>query len=209
MATETAYRRNPAHRARFDRAAFLAFLVLAFVGLSPFSAPPPAALSGIVTATGAGDMARQLCYLAVFAAIALGALRRRGLQALGTLPLLLLVLLTWCLASALWSPEPDVTFRRAGLAVVLVVSAMLSVECLGTEKALALWRWVLLAVLVVNFASIKFIPAAVHLPGEADPQLVGDWRRALRPQEHRRFGWRHDGAHLPVLALAEAVAEGL
>jgi exopolysaccharide production protein ExoQ len=76
----------------------------------------------------------------------------------------------------LWSPEPAVTVRRAGLATVLVVSAMLSVESVGTEKALAMWRWVLLLVLVVNFASIKFIATAVHLPGEADPGLIGDWR---------------------------------
>ena len=54
-----------------DQAVLLAFLLLAFVGLSPFSPPPPAALAGSVAATGAGDLVRQLCYLAVFAAIAL------------------------------------------------------------------------------------------------------------------------------------------
>jgi len=160
-----------------EQASFLAFLLLAFVGLSPFSSPPPqVAQFGGVAMTGAGDAARQLCYLAVFAAIVLGALRQRGLHAFGALPVLLLVLLAWCVASALWSPEPLVTVRRAGLAFVLVVSAMLSIETVGTQKALAIWRWVLLAILVVNFASIKFIPNAVHLPGESDAQLVGNWR---------------------------------
>ena len=159
-----------------DQAVFLAFLLLAFIGLSPFSPPPPAALAGAVNATGAGDLARQLCYLAVFAAIVFGALRHHGVQALGSLPVLLLVLLAWCVVSALWSPEPAVTVRRAGLATVLVVSAMLGIESVGNEKALSMWRWVLLLVLVVNFASIKFIATAVHLPGEADPGLIGDWR---------------------------------
>ena len=71
---------------------------------------------------------------------------------------------------------PAVAFRRAGLAVVLVLSAMLSVETVGAERCLVLLRWVLVGVLIVNFASIPLIPQAVHLPGEADPGLVGDWR---------------------------------
>ena len=78
-----------------DQAVFLAFLLLAFVGLSPFSPPPPAALAGAVSATGAGDLARQLCYLAIFAAIVFGALRQQGAHALRALPVLLLVLLAW------------------------------------------------------------------------------------------------------------------
>jgi len=160
-----------------EQGSFLAFLALAFVGLSPFSPPSPlVAQYGGVAMTGAGDTARQLCYLAVLGAVALGALRQQGAAAFGALPWLLLALLTWCAASALWSPEPLVTVRRAGLAFVLVVAAVLSVEAVGTDKALRLWRWVLLAILIVNFVSIKFIPTAVHLPGEADAQLVGDWR---------------------------------
>lgn len=160
-----------------DEAVLLAFLLLAFVGLSPFAVPPPAvtAFGGVAT-TGAGDLARQLCYLAVFAAIVIGAARTFRTKALSLVPVLLVLLLAWCLLSALWSGEPGVTLRRAGLAVVLVISAMLSVETVGAERSLVLWRWVLAAVLVVNLASIHFIPQAVHLPGEADPSLAGTWR---------------------------------
>ena len=154
----------------------LAFLLLAFVGLSPFHPPPAVSAFGGAVTTGAGDLARQLCYLAVFMAIVLGAFRNRGLMAFSPLPLLLMLLVAWCIASALWSAEPGITTRRAGLAFVLVVSAMLSVETVGTEKSLALWRWLLFAILVVNLISIRFIPEAVHLPGETDAQLVGDWR---------------------------------
>jgi len=160
-----------------EQGSLLAFLALAFVGLSPFSPPSPlVAQYGGVAMTGAGDAARQLCYLAVLGAIVLGALRQHGLAAFGALPVLLLVLLTWCAVSASWSPEPLVSVRRAGLAFVLVVSALLSIEAVGTERALKLWRWVLLAILVVNFVSIRFVPTAVHLPGETDALLVGDWR---------------------------------
>jgi O-antigen ligase len=158
-------------------AVLVAFLLLAFVGLSPFAPPPPAvtAFGGVAT-TGAGDLARQICYLAVFAAIVFGAVRTFGMTAFSPVPVLLVLLLAWCLSSALWSPEPGVTLRRAGLAVVLVVSAMLVVETVGAERSLVLWRWVLAAVLAVNIASIHFIPQAVHLAGEADPGLAGAWR---------------------------------
>ena len=160
-----------------DEAVLLAFLLLAFVGLSPFAPPPPAVTAfGGVAATGAGDLARQLCYLAVFAAIVIGAARTSRMEAFSLVPVLLVLLLAWCLSSALWSAEPGVTLRRAGLAVVLVISAMLAVETVGAERSLVLWRWVLAAVLVVNIASIHFIPQAVHLPGEAESNLAGAWR---------------------------------
>jgi O-antigen ligase len=160
-----------------DEAVLLAFLLLAFVGLSPFAPPPPAvAAFGEVGTTGAGDLARQLCYLAVFAAIVIGAVRTFRTAAFSFVPILLVLLLAWCLLSAAWSGEPGVTLRRAGLAVVLVISAMLSVETVGAERSLVLWRWVLAAVLIVNIAAIHFIPQAVHLAGETDANLVGDWR---------------------------------
>ena len=167
-----------AHRASWiDEAVFLAFLLLAFVGLAPFAVHAPAVTAfGENGTTGAGDLARQLCYLAVLAVVLFTALRNRGIEAISAVPILLLLLLAWCLLSATWAAEPGVAFRRAGLAVVLVATAMLSVNTIGAERALVLWRWVLAAVLIVNIASIPFIPQAVHLPGEADPDLVGNWR---------------------------------
>ncbi len=155
---------------------FVGFLLLAFIGITPFKSAPLEAEVGTVVQTGAGDSLRQICYLAVFALLVFAAMRQRGSKIFSALPLVLLGLLAWCVASALWSPEPVVTIRRAGLATVLVVSAFLSVETVGTERSLVLWRWVLLAVLVINLVSVKFVPAAVHPFGELDPQLVGNWR---------------------------------
>jgi O-antigen ligase len=34
----------------------------------------------------------------------------------------------------------------------------------------------LLAVLVINFVAVKFVPAAMHPPSELDPALIGNWR---------------------------------
>lgn len=160
-----------------DEAIFVAFLLLAFVGLSPFAVHADSVIAfGENGTTGAGDLARQLCYLAVFAAIVAGTFRFRGLDAFSSLPIPLILLLTWCLLSAVWTAEPGVALRRAGLAVVLVLCATLSVQTIGARRGLVLLRWVLAGVLIVNIASIRFIPQAVHLPGENDIALVGAWR---------------------------------
>jgi O-antigen ligase len=60
--------------------------------------------------------------------------------------------------------------------VVVVVSLLLSVELLGAQRAFFLWRWLLAAILLVNFLSIPLIAAARHGASEIDPALVGNWR---------------------------------
>ena len=98
-----------------SQAAYVALLLLVFVGLAPFAVRDTTALaSGQDINTGAGDLARQICYLLVFAVIVGCALQQRGLQAFAAVPISLAILLAWCLLSALWAIEPDVTLRRAG-----------------------------------------------------------------------------------------------
>ena len=160
-----------------DELVFVAFLLLAFVGLSPFANHMDSVPEGGELAPGgAGDLVRQLCYLAVFGAIVFGAVRRQGFEAFSSLPLLLMLLLAWCVLSALWAGQAGVTFRRAGLAVVLVLCATLSVRTVGAARTLIFLRWVLAAILIVNIVSIQFIPQAVHMQGETDVALIGAWR---------------------------------
>ena len=71
--------------------------------------------------------------------IGMTALQRYGLDAIRILPFSMLVLLAWCVASALWAPESTIVLRRAGLEVVVVVSLFLSVEILGAERAFLIW----------------------------------------------------------------------
>src|SRR4029077_6486245 len=104
------------------------------------------------------------------------ALIQRGLGVVRTVPPMLIALLAWCLLSASWAAAPDVAVRRAALAIVVVVSTMLCVDIVGGERAFRIWRLVLAGVLIVNWLSIAFVHQAVHLPGEQDPGLVGDWR---------------------------------
>ena len=155
---------------------FVALLLLIFVGLDAFSPPPLVSQFGGVQEASHGDALRQFAYLSVAGLIGIAAMQRFGMGALRALPLSMGLLLAWCLASALWAPETDIVLRRAGLEVVVVLSLMLSVETIGPARALVLWRWLLAAVLVVNFLSIPLIPAARHAAGEIDPALVGNWR---------------------------------
>jgi O-antigen ligase len=158
-------------------AGFVLFLLLVFVGIQPFNTRDYATLAiGESGFAGEGDSIRQILYLASLAMIALAAFDKRGIRAFFGVPVPLALLLGWCCLSALWAAAPGVTFRRAGLEIVVVLSAILSVDTLGFERGLKLLRNVLALVLIANWISIPLIPQAVHLPGEMDPSLVGDWR---------------------------------
>ncbi|HEY2033254.1 MAG TPA: O-antigen ligase family protein [Rhizomicrobium sp.] len=157
--------------------AFGAFLLLVFIGLSPFAIRDPNVLAGGETiAAGEGDLIRQICYLLIFATILVTAIQREGLRAVDAVPIMLAVLLLWCGLSALWAAEPLITIRRVGLEVVVVLSVMLSVSGLGIDRSLRVLRVVLAVVLIVNWISIPILPQAVHLPNETDPSIIGDWR---------------------------------
>jgi exopolysaccharide production protein ExoQ len=162
---------------RFDSwlldAGYAAFLLLIFVTLSPLAARDAATLAAHA---GEGDVLRQIAFLSVFAVIVGCALWTRGFAALRAVPIVLAVTLVWCLASALWSIEPDVTLRRAVLAVVIVVSAMVAVDSVGAERALRMWRVLLIGILVANWVSVFILPEAVHLPGDSETDVIGDWR---------------------------------
>ena len=156
---------------------WFAFLLLIFVGLSPFAIRDAAVITGAEgPASGAGDALRQVAFASVFALIVFVSMREKGFRAFAAVPPMLALLLAWCLMSAFWSDEPDITLRRAALASVVVLSAMMGASTLGAARSFQIWRWVLAGILVANWASIPFVHQAVHLAGDPEPQLVGDWR---------------------------------
>lgn len=164
-----------ASRSLIAEITFVALLLVMFVGLSPF-APPMAPTSVAASAPSPGDTIRQILFLAIFFPVLFAAASMRGWDALRIVTPALLAMLGWCFLSAFWSAVPDITLRRAALAAIVVVSTMASVELIGAERAFFLWRVVLGAVLAINWLSIPLIATAVHLPGEVDPSLIGDWR---------------------------------
>jgi exopolysaccharide production protein ExoQ len=152
---------------------FVGLLLVMFVGLSPFSPPAPTAAAAIAAP---GDALRQILFLSLFFLILIAAAFQLGWNALRAVPVPLLAMLAWCLLSAWWSDVPEVSFRRAALAALVVITTMLSTEMVGAPRAFYLWRVVLAVILAVNWLSIPLIQTAVHLPGEVDPSLIGDWR---------------------------------
>jgi O-antigen ligase len=164
-----------APRSLFAEIAFVLLLLILFVGLSPF-APPPSPTTVAMMAPAPGDMLRQGLFLSVFALVLAAGVPRQGFGMLRAVPSFLALLLGWCFLSVFWSAVPDVSFRRAVLAAIMVISTLSSVELIGPPRAFFLWRVTLAVILAVNWLSIPLIETAVHLPGEIDPGLVGDWR---------------------------------
>jgi exopolysaccharide production protein ExoQ len=144
--------------------------------MTPFSPPVAVSQFGGVQEAASGDTLRQILYLGVFSLILLCAAQRRGFGAIAAIPFSMMLLLCWCMASALWAAEPGIALRRAGLEVVVVISVLLSVDTIGAERAFRLWRILLALILVVNWISIPLVATARHLSGELDPALVGNWR---------------------------------
>jgi O-antigen ligase len=156
---------------------FALFLLLVFVGLSPFQPRDPALFGpGATALRSAGDLLRQISYGSIFLLLLAFAIGERGRSLLADFSPLLAALLVWCLASALWSTEPDVVFRRAALTSIIAVSTLAGVSAVGSGRSIELLKSVLGLVLIVNWLSIAVLPQAVHLPGDVEPLLVGDWR---------------------------------
>src|SRR6185369_4523499 len=72
---------------------FVLVLVLTMVGLTPFDVRTAAAIAARDAATAAGDTVRQVAFLSIFAMIAYGAWRKRGLKLFGAVPVLVGLLL--------------------------------------------------------------------------------------------------------------------
>jgi exopolysaccharide production protein ExoQ len=157
--------------------AYVAFLLLIFVSLTPFAVRDTTDTAvGAANVEAAGSAIRQLCYLLVFGTITISAFAKRGINAIGAIPLSFAILLGWCALSSIWATDPDVSFRRAILEIMVVLSAFLSVDTVGPTRALKLFMYVLAGILIMNWLSIPLTAQAIHQPGDIEPDVVGDWR---------------------------------
>jgi exopolysaccharide production protein ExoQ len=157
---------------RIPDAAFAVFILLVLVGLEPFKSRDFAG----VLASGEGDLSRQIAFVGMFAILLLLFWVWRGLQQSIAAPVIMMPILGWLFLSAIWSLAPDITLRRAGLTAVIVWSAFLAVNLLGSERTLRVLYLTLACILIVNIASVAVIPNAVHLPGDFETSIVGGWR---------------------------------
>lgn len=160
----------------FADCALVLFLLLVVVTLRPFATRDPTTLAAAAAGLGTGDALRQLAYVSVLGLITVAALQKKGLRAIFSMAPSLALLLAWCALTAFWATAPDVVLRRVLLEFVIIASIAIGVSAAGAERSLELVRTVLAAVLIVNWISIMFVHNALHLPGEIETQLVGDWR---------------------------------
>ncbi len=167
---------RPSLDTRIAEAGFVILLLLIQVGLEPFDARTAADFTARNAVTAGGDLIRQAAFLGTFALILYAALRTRGVKAFAAVTPAIAAMLVWCLLSALWGAEPDVIARRAVLAAIFVASMMMSVDTLGVERTLVLWRGVMGALIVADIASCLVIHQAVHQADDVESGLTGAWR---------------------------------
>jgi len=167
---------RPSFDTRLAEAGFVLVLLLIIVGLTPFDTRTAAAIAARDAASAQGDMLRQVVFLATFAMIAYGALRKHGILAIRAIPALIALLLLWCLVSALWTDEPDVVARRAVLCAIFVFSVLLAVDTLGTARTIALWRYTIAFVIIGDLVSVALVHNAIHQPDDLEAGLAGAWR---------------------------------
>ena len=93
--------------------AFVALLLVMFVGLSPF-APPVSPTTVSMSAPAPGDSLRQIIFLAIFFPVLFTSTLQRGWDVFRVVPLALIAMLAWCFFSIGWSGAPDASSRREG-----------------------------------------------------------------------------------------------
>ena len=176
-ATTTGYApARPSIDTRLAEIGFVCVLLLIIVGLTPFDTRTAAAIAARDAASANGDMLRQVVFLSTFGMILWGAIRKHGVLAVRSIPVLIAALLLWCLVSALWTDEPDVVARRAVLCAIFVSSMLLAVDTLGAARTIALWRITIGAIILVDIASCLVVHNAVHQPDDLEAGLAGAWR---------------------------------
>lgn len=143
---------------RIDYFWSLAFYVLIFVGISPFSSN-----NGVVLDTeGSGSFLRQILFLLVSTGIAYTYFRKYRRKIFSSLPWSTALVLAWVLTSVLWSVSPDLSLRRGVLVILITTSSFAIVEILGVDGALRLLKHVLAWVIMLDLLSIPIVPGATH-----------------------------------------------
>jgi exopolysaccharide production protein ExoQ len=164
--------------------AFIVFLFVIFVGLTPFAEHTEI---DDLAETGEGDIVRQLIFigLALLVSYLLFLSRKNSLRALRRLiPSPILLVLAWCALTLLWSPVPLIGLRRLGLTALLIFTTFAFLQGLGPWRALQLLAFSLAAFVIASLISGPLVPAAVHLSGERDASIVGAWRGIFFHKNH-------------------------
>lgn len=157
-------------RVGFLALAFCALLMLALVG--PFMTYESEA------GQGAGQLARQVGYIAIALLTAYSVRALKVPKRLLVVPIWIAIAVGWCWLSATWAFDPRISVRRLVLMTIVLWSSFVLVRQLGYQSTLLLIRGVLVLLLAVNFIAVFGYPEiGVHMFDRiGEGGLAGDWR---------------------------------
>jgi O-antigen ligase len=158
----------------------VAILTLALILYTVIIGTKPLQIKVSSAAAVDGDPVRQIIYLGVTALLMWASQVHRKPARLVPFPILISLLLLWCLVSISWSAVPGIAVRRLLLTFIVMWSIFRSVDEVGYARTVTVLRIGLAAALLANFLAVALSPVAVHQVNElADPKLVGNWRGFL------------------------------
>lgn len=197
--------------------AFIAFLFVSFVGLTPFAEHTQL---DDLSETGEGNIVRQLIYISLALLVSYLTFFRCKSD-VRTLPRLIpgpiILVLVWCAITLIWSPVPSIGFRRLGLTALIIFMTFAFVKGLGPWRALQLMAFCLTAFVMTSLISGPIVPNAVHLYGEREISIVGAWRGIFYHKNHAGmaaalsviagfFLWRNERRKIWLIAIIGGIA---
>lgn len=130
---------------------------------------------------GGGSLLRQVSAPLVAALLFLALRPWADYRRLLTIPTSLLIVLLYCWASATWAIEPSISLRRTALLTLGVWMLFTVMRRFRFEEILHMLRWILVLVLIANYAAVIVAPNfGTHTGAGIDNSaLAGDWRGIL------------------------------
>lgn len=158
--SSSAHTRPRSRLQRYAENVFVLFLIMAFVGITPFATLGDASVAQN-TASG-GNALRQIIYLLLFSFTLYLYSKSRQANLMLSIPVSTWIVLIWMFLSITWSISSGLSLRRAGLVFLITASYLMCLHMIGPDRALRLTRNVLAAVIVVDLVSVPIIPGATH-----------------------------------------------
>lgn len=127
-----------------------------------------------------GDGVIQALFVAIFLGVLLGSGALLTRNQLFPLPLSLALLIGYCLVTLSWAIDPLTGLRRLVQTSIVIWVIFRCVRDLGYARTLTILRYVLIALLVVNYLFVFLVSSGVHNDVSEDgTTLVGNWRGIL------------------------------
>ncbi|MDD4910669.1 MAG: O-antigen ligase family protein [Sideroxydans sp.] len=181
----TSIPKNQHGRDKLIEFAFIAFLVIAFVGLTPFAARE--ALQDIVDTAGEVDILRQVITISISLLIIFSGLRGQSRSLVEIIGIPVLLILAWSAITLFWSPVPWIGLRRLALAGVVIATIFVAVDAMGVGRALHLFAFALLGFVMVSLASGMIVTNAVHQADDFEASVAGAWRGVFAHKNQAGF----------------------